>query len=253
MKFRLLSGVLLLAYIFLFVGCSCDHVWVDATCLSPKTCSRCAEVEGNPLGHTPAEWQETTDVIHSTVFREQRCSVCDEVTGSETESLTSLIQNGLFLFTPETFMQRLSLIAEQHAAVVSYNFVSQSTGLQAFVEFEGKQFIIQFFHADTSSFSAEEKETAELWCVSLTSVGESVAAFRHYFFMACDPSLKSADAAFDTDMAMSVAYLNAAAEGGQFGYYEQNHLLYELIYIDGGSLGMDYSMNLVNVYASDFR
>ena len=32
-----------------------DHVWVNATCETPKTCENCGIVEGEALGHTPAE------------------------------------------------------------------------------------------------------------------------------------------------------------------------------------------------------
>ena len=31
-----------------------DHVWVNATCTTPKTCENCGIVEGEALGHTPA-------------------------------------------------------------------------------------------------------------------------------------------------------------------------------------------------------
>ena len=35
--------------------CGDDHKWIDATCEAPKTCSKCGTVEGEALGHTPAE------------------------------------------------------------------------------------------------------------------------------------------------------------------------------------------------------
>ncbi len=31
---------------------TCDHEWVDATCSTPKTCSKCGGVEGAPLSHS---------------------------------------------------------------------------------------------------------------------------------------------------------------------------------------------------------
>lgn len=30
----------------------CSHNWKKATCTSPKTCSKCGEIEGMELGHT---------------------------------------------------------------------------------------------------------------------------------------------------------------------------------------------------------
>ncbi len=31
---------------------TCDHDWIPATCTTPKTCSKCSEPEGTPLGHS---------------------------------------------------------------------------------------------------------------------------------------------------------------------------------------------------------
>ena len=48
------------------------HTWVDATCTAPKTCSLCAVTEGDPLGHT---WTDATCTAPKT------CSVCNEIEG----------------------------------------------------------------------------------------------------------------------------------------------------------------------------
>ena len=47
----LLLSILIL---FLFPSC-CIHKWVDADCTHPRTCSKCAETEGEALGH---EWSD---------------------------------------------------------------------------------------------------------------------------------------------------------------------------------------------------
>lgn len=31
---------------------TCDHVYAEATCTAPKTCTKCGETEGEPAGHT---------------------------------------------------------------------------------------------------------------------------------------------------------------------------------------------------------
>lgn len=31
-----------------------EHNWIDATCTSPKTCSKCNATEGEVLAHTPS-------------------------------------------------------------------------------------------------------------------------------------------------------------------------------------------------------
>lgn len=52
---------------FLFGACQCEHEWVDATCATPKMCTKCNETEGKPLGHS---WIEADCTIA------KRCSVC---------------------------------------------------------------------------------------------------------------------------------------------------------------------------------
>ncbi len=54
------------------VGCSseakpCNHNWNEATCIQPKTCSKCGEVEGDTIDHL---WVEAED------GSSRACSVC---------------------------------------------------------------------------------------------------------------------------------------------------------------------------------
>lgn len=53
-------------------GCECKHEWTDATCSEPKTCSKCGEVEGEPLEH---DWLEATCTESKT------CAVCGVTEG----------------------------------------------------------------------------------------------------------------------------------------------------------------------------
>ncbi|MCR5138426.1 MAG: FHA domain-containing protein [Oscillospiraceae bacterium] len=46
-----------------------EHVWTDATCTEPKTCSLCGETEGEALGH---------DYGSTTFFKTGTCSRCGE-------------------------------------------------------------------------------------------------------------------------------------------------------------------------------
>jgi len=57
-------------------GCGHAHIWNDATCTAPKTCSECGETEGEPLEHT---WEEATCANPKT------CSVCGETEGEPLE------------------------------------------------------------------------------------------------------------------------------------------------------------------------
>lgn len=47
------------------------HEWVDATCVTPKTCSICGETDGEALGHT---WLEKETICTAP----KTCSVCGE-------------------------------------------------------------------------------------------------------------------------------------------------------------------------------
>ena len=54
----------------LLTGCACNHEWRNATCTEPKTCAKCGETEGAPLGHA---WTEATSTTPAT------CLVCYEM------------------------------------------------------------------------------------------------------------------------------------------------------------------------------
>ena len=57
----------------LFTGCFCQHeTWVDADCVTPKTCAECGETEGTPLGHS---WMAATCEAPKT------CEVCATTEG----------------------------------------------------------------------------------------------------------------------------------------------------------------------------
>lgn len=53
-------------------GCGHQHVWEDATCSAPRTCSECGETEGDALGHS---WEDAT------CSTPRACSVCGETEG----------------------------------------------------------------------------------------------------------------------------------------------------------------------------
>ena len=57
----------------LLAGCGCQHTWLEADCDTPKTCSKCAAVEGEALGHS---WTEA-DCEHP-----RTCSVCTLTEGN---------------------------------------------------------------------------------------------------------------------------------------------------------------------------
>ncbi len=67
----LLIGVMSLV----LTGC-CDHSYIDATCVAPKTCVECGKTEGTTVDHT---WQEATCATPKI------CSVCNATEGEALE------------------------------------------------------------------------------------------------------------------------------------------------------------------------
>ena len=53
-------------------ACGHEHTYADATCTTPKTCTKCEATEGEPLGHTYAD---------ATCTEPKTCKVCGAVEG----------------------------------------------------------------------------------------------------------------------------------------------------------------------------
>ena len=66
----------ILCCLLLLSGCQCEHEWTDATCLTAKTCTRCGETEGEPLGHS---WTDATCTAPQT------CAACGVTEGTVLE------------------------------------------------------------------------------------------------------------------------------------------------------------------------
>lgn len=70
---RILTAALVLCCALLLCACGCKHeTWLDADCVTPRTCESCGETEGAPLGHS---WAAATCETAKT------CEVCGEVDG----------------------------------------------------------------------------------------------------------------------------------------------------------------------------
>ena len=66
----------ILCCLLVFSGCQCEHEWTYATCLTAKTCARCGETEGEPLGHS---WTDATCTAPKT------CAACGVTEGTVLE------------------------------------------------------------------------------------------------------------------------------------------------------------------------
>lgn len=69
--------VLAIAILLSLSGCCMSHTWDEATCVAPRTCTKCGETEGEALGHV---WEAAT------YWEPKTCSVCGKTEGSPLES-----------------------------------------------------------------------------------------------------------------------------------------------------------------------
>ena len=71
MKRKLCVLLPALICLVIFSGCMCSHEWAEATCTSPRTCTKCEETEGESLGHEMVE-ANCTEAKHCV-----RCGMTD--------------------------------------------------------------------------------------------------------------------------------------------------------------------------------
>ena len=62
----------------------CEHEWLDATCSTPKTCSKCNATEGEKLSHVEVTLQGVAPTCTNTGLSEgKQCSLCNEILVSQ--------------------------------------------------------------------------------------------------------------------------------------------------------------------------
>ena len=77
--------VIAIVLLLTLVACGCQHDWLDATCVTPQSCSLCGEVQGEVLGHIAGDWKlYSTDMVDATVTSKKYCNVC----GTEVDEQT---------------------------------------------------------------------------------------------------------------------------------------------------------------------
>ena len=95
------------ATLCLFIGsvssASCNHLWEDATCTRPKTCSLCGATVGSALGH---DLVKVADAVNPTCFSVgwtagYKCSRCDyEVRQEEVAKIAHAYDSGVVTKKP---------------------------------------------------------------------------------------------------------------------------------------------------------
>ena len=148
MKNKIILVMLSLVLAFGLTGCCMSHEWTDATCSSPKTCSKCGETEGEVINH---EWTDATCSAPKT------CSVCGETEG-------------------EALEHTLSEANYQQSATCSVCGEIEGEPLQADFTKHGLECIVelnQIYDAKIKCYDDEEKTTSPKLVFSNYNVFES--------------------------------------------------------------------------------
>ena len=141
------------------------HKWIEADCVNPEKCSVCGAVEGNPLGHTPGEWEKADEAIIGGKVQ-RKCSVCGEIIETQYEekgkksSLDLFSSEGLALFCRD-FMKRLAEYLPEGVAVCTDernnpdNMWFTDGSMFSVMDIEDVSFprYIRFWYADSKGFS----------------------------------------------------------------------------------------------------
>lgn len=69
---KYLFTISIVLFVFTLSGCGHEHVYTDATCTTPKTCTACGETEGDALGH---------NFLEATCETPEICERCGETRG----------------------------------------------------------------------------------------------------------------------------------------------------------------------------
>ncbi|MBQ8830534.1 MAG: hypothetical protein IJ017_02930 [Oscillospiraceae bacterium] len=102
---RIISTLLLLVLCCtLLTGCFCKHEWQDATCTTPTTCSLCGKTEGEAPGHMAGDMVTgEIDLAAKTSTSYQNCKICGTSLHSEVTDLTTFLDGGKFIFSPNQY------------------------------------------------------------------------------------------------------------------------------------------------------
>ncbi len=205
-------------------GEALGHTWVEATCTVPKTCSVCAATEGEALGHTAQEQQFELDILALKTTVTFVCDRCGEDILIENSSLTSLIEGGRFIFTPQQFETRLGEIVAPYGYETDTRVIGASMG--TVIEKEGAAVAVVTYQSGGKFLMDPEAVGADGLVVVFNTTDEQETSYLLVMLqMAIDP-------AFDADSAGAAAGETIAA-GEKGKTYSIDGVRYRLNGFDG--------------------
>lgn len=211
-------------------GCGCKHEWVEATCTVPRNCIKCGTTEGVAYGHIPGEWRKEEPNISAGYYRmTESCLLCGEDIDTQLVVLTSMHEDGYFLFSPNQFESRLN----SAYSVLDYGFSAgmiqlQDNTLSCGVYNSTELFAAILFNNDTTEMNANEADSHELSsimaCFYTDDVSDVVPVMLG-IIVTCDPTV---DESYASYIGKQVVYASLNND-----YYEYNGVKYALTSISG--------------------
>lgn len=101
-------------------GTAPGHIWAAATCTVPETCTTCGAQQGETLPHTEGEEEAShINMVKGLYCYETRCTVCDTVVSENEYNMETMHQEGVFLASPQKFMERVNYFLEKMGAPIT--------------------------------------------------------------------------------------------------------------------------------------
>ena len=156
-------------------GEALGHKWENASCLEPKHCLRCEITEGEATGHSIVSQILTEARPGTKGIRAEECSACGW-SESEEYSLSSCIENGMFVHSPKEYTEFLrKIILERFAwndaeSNLRFEELNTKDGHYEWSVYDGDTPILSVtFGRNGAMVSAEEKDVREFDTIKLLS------------------------------------------------------------------------------------
>lgn len=179
-------------------GTALGHDWTTATCSAAKTCTRCGKTDGEPLAHTPGEQELTADYVNAVYTVQSVCTICGEPVEKQEIDMSTLQDNGKFLFNAKEFTERFTRYLKDQ--LPSYSAIlslppNESMGV---VINHFDDWVASLLFTDEKKFmqsGREEDRDISVMIIKFESTDSSdLASVLLALTQTCDPSLSYSDA-----------------------------------------------------------
>jgi len=207
-------------------GDALGHEWQNATCTEPKTCTRCGETEGAALGHKWSDWEVTSEATAvQDGVRTRICTICGS-TENENFGLEVLHKDGYFLMSPKEFGERLDSKLIGQDATMYYNMNGMSCGITGSMDLgqykKGEAIASILFSSKEGTLDISEKDSKSIHLIAakfFTTDSDKIVDTMLGIIQTCDGSVD------DTGARSIGRSIIAAAQNGDITY-EENGITY---------------------------